>query len=216
MSYPSRIICKSVKPIPSMGIEYFYVGRTFSRHEVTSVVALTVGIVIFTMGDFQGGGGSKPVGFLFTSMGVLFDALRSNFQKKQMFSGPDPASLTEVMFFSSFVGSIVACSIFIFSSESDGTWDYLIKHPEILKYIVTSSVGGYLSATFALLLIKHFGPTLSECVKCSRKLISIGISFILIPMPNKKFNVYHQVGIVIFMGSVSFTVYNRQEKEKLQ
>jgi len=215
LSYPSRIVFKSGKPIPTMGFEWFYVGRIFSKVQITSVLVLTVGIITFAMGEAAGRKSSSSTysGFIFITLGVLFDTLTSNFEKKKLFSGPSPASHTEVMFFASMFGFILAITTFYLSAESEGTSQYIYEHPEILKYIAISSFGGYFSVSFVLLLIKHFGPTFAECVKGGRKVLSIVLSFLLFPMPDKHFTTYHFIGMVFFVGSLGLTVFGKYRKD---
>ena len=43
------------------------------------------------------------------------------------------------------------------------------KHPEQLPYLVLSSVCGYVSVSFVLLMIKMYGATVTEMVKSLRK-----------------------------------------------
>jgi len=215
LSYPSRIVFKSGKPIPTMGFEWIYVGRVFSQIQVTSVLVLTIGIITFAMGEAAGraGGSSTYAGLIFITLGVLFDTLTSNFEKKKLFSGSSPASHTEVMFFASMFGFLLAVTTFYFSPESRGTHQYIYDHPEILKYIAISSIGGYFSVSFVLLLIKHFGPTFAECVKGGRKVLSIVLSFLLFPMPDKHFTTYHFIGMVFFVGSLGLTVFGKYKKD---
>jgi len=214
LSYPSRIVFKSGKPIPTMGFEWLYVGRLFSKIEITSVMVLTLGIITFAMGEASGksGGSSSSSGFIFITLGVLFDTLTSNFEKKKLFSGTSPASHTEVMFFASLFGSVLAIGTFILSPESSETPQYITDHPEILKYIGISAVGGYFSVSFVLLLIKHFGPTFAECVKGGRKVLSIVLSFLLFAMPDKHFTAYHCLGLMFFVGSLALTVFGKHQK----
>jgi len=214
LSYPSRIVFKSGKPIPTMGFEWLYVGRLFSKIEITSVLVLTLGIITFAMGEAAGkkGGSSSSWGFIFITLGVLFDTLTSNFEKKKLFSGTSPASHTEVMFFASLFGSMLAIGTFALSPESAQTPKYIAEHPEILKYIAISAVGGYFSVSFVLLLIKHFGPTFAECVKGGRKVLSIVLSFLIFAMPDKHFTTYHCLGLMFFMGSLALTVFGKHQK----
>jgi len=216
LSYPSRIVFKSGKPIPTMGFEWLYVGRLFSQIEITSVMVLTLGIITFAMGEASGkkGGNSSSAGFIFITLGVLFDTLTSNFEKKKLFSGPTPASHTEVMFFASLFGFMLAIGTFALSPESADTPKYITEHPEILKYIGISAVGGYFSVSFVLLLIKHFGPTFAECVKGGRKVLSIVLSFLLFAMPDKHFTTYHCLGLMFFVGSLALTVFGKHQKSK--
>merc|ERR1719266_1938515 len=109
LTYPARIVFKSGKPIPTMGVEWAYVGRRFTKEEVFSVVLLTIGIIMFARGEAHSkkGGSSEIMGFVLISLGVLFDALTSNFEKKKIFSECS-ASHAEVMFYSNIFASVLA------------------------------------------------------------------------------------------------------------
>merc|ERR1711879_1003765 len=88
------------------------------------------------------------------------------------------------------------------------------EHPVIIQNIVASAVGGYFSVSFVLLLIKHFGPTYAECVKGSRKVLSIVLSYLLFPSPDKGFNVKHSMGVGLFVISIGVTIYSKASKGK--
>ena len=52
-----------------------------------------------------------------------------------------------------------------------------------LPAVLISATFGYISVSFILLLIRHFGASNAEVLKSSRKLISIGLSLLLYPKP---------------------------------
>merc|ERR1719445_1940140 len=177
LSYPARIIFKSGKPIPTMGVEYVYVGKRYGLAEILSVVVLTGGIVCFAQGEISGHAGSDSElwGFIFISLGVLFDALTSNYEKKKIFSEYS-ASHTEVIAYSNIFATVLA---FLSFTQEENFWSsgaYIMEHPEIIAYITISAVGGYFSISFVLMLIQFFSPTYAECVKGCRKVLSIAAS----------------------------------------
>merc|ERR1719445_2844980 len=132
LSYPARIIFKSGKPIPTMGVEYVYVGKRYGLAEILSVVVLTGGIVCFAQGEISGHAGSDSElwGFIFISLGVLFDALTSNYEKKKIFSEYS-ASHTEVIAYSNIFASVFASVTFFMDDAFWGSLDFVKANPEI-------------------------------------------------------------------------------------
>jgi adenosine 3'-phospho 5'-phosphosulfate transporter B3 len=54
---------------------------------------------------------------------------------------------------------------------------------DALPAVLASATFGYISVSFILLLIRHFGASNAEIVKSTRKLVSIGASLVLYPKP---------------------------------
>jgi len=82
LTYPTRIIFKSAKPIPTMALEALYVGKRFTNYEYLEVLILTVGIVVFCLGEARGSPSFNSTGIILMVFGVTFDSLTSNFEKK--------------------------------------------------------------------------------------------------------------------------------------
>ena len=75
-----------------------------------------------------------------------------------------------------------------------------------MVWLVVSSIGGYMSVVFIMLLIKCFSPTYTECVKGIRKVLSIAFSYLALSDGNKSFNGYHGFGLSLFILSSGITV----------
>jgi len=114
------------------------------------------------------------------------------------------------MLYASFFGIFwTALSMFSTLPEQLG---YLYNNPEILMWICISSVGGYFSVSFVLLLIKSAGPTYAEVVKGFRKAFSITFSYIVYPTPEKTFGYFHLAGVMFFILSIANTVWAKSRK----
>merc|ERR1719471_617873 len=175
-----------------MAVEVVYPPRkTFTTLEITAIFLLTIGITLFSYGEVIGVPNFSFLGVLLVSIGTVADALTSNYEKKNIFK-PHDSSHAEVMLFASFFG------IFWTILSMYGTfWEqmhYLHENPDIVRWIAISSVGGYFSVSFVLLLIKSAGPTYAEVVKGFRKAFSIAFSYIVYPTPDKKFGYFHLTG----------------------
>eukprot|EP00494_Astrolonche_serrata_P023324 UN23582 len=210
LSYPARIIFKSSKPLPTMGVEIMYGGKQFSRLEFMAIILLTIGICLFCFGEVQGSPTFHIYGLVLIGVGVTADALTSNYEKKQIFAHHD-ATHAEVMFFSSLFGMILT-AISMGTTLPDNLI-FLTQRPDCFIYIAISAVGGYFSVSFILLLIKVFGPTYAETVKGARKVFSIACSYILFPKPGKVFGIYHFIGVLFFVISIINTIQAKSQKK---
>jgi len=207
LSYPARIIFKSAKPLPTMAVEAIYGGKSFQMSEYLMILILTTGISFFCFGEVNSSPQFEWLGIFLISIGVVADALTSNYEKKQIFSKYD-AGHAEVMFFASFFGMIItACTM---GSGLPEQLHYLYAKPDTFLYISISAFGCYFSVSFVLLLIKAFGPTYAETVKGFRKVCSIGLSYAM--LGNKSPGAYHYIGIFFFILSILFTIQMKAQK----
>lgn len=211
LSYPTRIIFKSAKPIPTMGVEVIYPPRkTFTSLEIVAIFLLTIGITLFSYGEVIGVPNFSFMGVFLVSIGTVADALTSNYEKKNIFR-PYDASHAEVMLFASFFGIFWTC-LSMFSTLPENI-SYLYNNSEVFMWICFSAVGGYFSVSFVLLLIKSSGPTYAEVVKGFRKAFSITFSYIVYPTPDKHFGYFHLAGVSFFLLSIANTVWAKSRKK---
>ncbi|ETO29232.1 DMT family transporter: UDP-galactose [Reticulomyxa filosa] len=104
LSYTTRIIFKAAKPVPTMLLEWLYVGKRFSRVEVFNVAILTFGITMFSCGEARDAPTFHFYGVVLMVLGIFFDSWTSNYEKKDVFSYN--ASHCEAMFFASLLGTL--------------------------------------------------------------------------------------------------------------
>ena len=149
ISYPTRIIFKGAKPVPTMLIEYLYVGKIFSMAEIVSVIILVIGIIIFSSADAASKSSKAAInplnGYFFMVLGVMFDSFTSNFEKKTIFK-KYKATHCEAMFFAStfgFVWSLVVLMAtdpdmlfegFNFFMSTPQVWLYDCAHLDIITH----------------------------------------------------------------------------------
>jgi len=218
ISYPTRIIFKGAKPVPTMIMEWLYVGKIFTKTEISSVIILVIGIIIFSSADAaskSSKAGSNPsMGYIFMIFGVMFDSFTSNFEKKNIFKKYG-ASHCEAMFFASTFGFIWSLVVLL-STDPDMLYDgytFFKNTPNAIMWLMMSSIGAYMSVVFVLLLIKVYSTTYAECVKGVRKVCSISASYLYLGK-DKTFGMYHFCGVMCFMASSATTVYTKSVKNK--
>ena len=214
LSYPTRIIFKGAKPVPTMILEYVYVGKIFSMNEVISVGILTFGIILFCSGEAAEAPSFNIYGIILMMLGVTADSLTSNYEKKNIFSFG--SSHTEAMFWASLYGtiwSVITLFIMDVNMLMEATV-FILKTPQALIWLFISSMGGYMAVVFVLLIIKVFSTTYAECVKGVRKVLSIALSYILLSSTDKKFGLLHGLGVLCFIVSILMTIYNKSQRKK--
>ena len=212
LSYPTRIIFKGAKPIPTMALEYCYVGKIFAFHEIVSVGILTLGIILFCSAEAADAPTFNVNGVILMMLGVTADSLTSNYEKKNIFCYG--SSHTEAMFWASMYGSIWSV-VTLFLMDVDMLMEatiFVFSTPEAIIWLIISAMGGYMAVVFVLLLIKVFSTTYAECVKGARKVLSIALSYIVLSSDDKKFGVMHAFGVLCFVISIVMSVYNKAQR----
>eukprot|EP01084_Bolivina_argentea_P240553 404087_1 len=214
LSYPTRIIFKGAKPVPTMILEYFYVGKIFSMNEVASVGILTFGIILFCSGEAADAPTFNVNGVILMMLGVTADSLTSNYEKKNIFSFG--STHTEAMFWASLYGSVwsVLTLIAMDVNMLMEAVAFVMATPQALVWLIVSSMGGYMAVVFVLLIIKYFSTTYAECVKGLRKVLSIALSYIVLSSEDKKFATFHGLGVMCFVVSIVMTIYNKSNVKK--
>ena len=183
LTYPTRVLFKSSKLLPTMVAGTLMQGRSYSCLEYLAAGGLVAGIVLFTLGDadtlprFHGTG----VGLIL--LGMACDAATSNYEEKAFFRVAAPASQAEVIAYSSLFGSVWALLLLLPTDELGAAMRHSREQPSVLPLLVGSSVCGYASVSLVLLLIRLYGATVTELVKSLRKVLTVVLSFVLYPKP---------------------------------
>jgi len=208
LNYTTRIVFKSSKVIPVMFVGFLMQGKKYSLLEIMSAVVLVAGIVLFTLGDAKESPRFEMKGIILIVIGVLFDAITSNYEEKSFFHGKK-CSPAEVMTYASLFGSASSFLTLLMNGTLSPALSYAAVYPEVIYWTAGFSVLGYCSSVFILLLIKTFGATNAEIVKSLRKILSIVISFVVFTKP---FTQMHFFGSVLFAVSSLIAVQVKRAK----
>ena len=198
LNYTTRIVAKSSKVIPTMIIGTVFQGRRYGANEYVAASMLVVGIALFTMGDVDARPSFDPQGVALIVAALFLDSFAANFEERRLFDVPDPSSHAEVVFHANAVGAaFTVCAMAVtgelsqalqslgLKSSSGGARDASTtgSFAAALPAVLMSAAFGYVSVSFILLLIRHFGASNAEIVKSTRKLVSIAASLLLYPKP---------------------------------
>ena len=81
LNYPTRVIFKSSKLLPTMAVGTCLLGRWYSVLEYLAAAGLVCGIVLFTLGDAEMLPTFHPIGIGLILVGIGLDAATSNYEE---------------------------------------------------------------------------------------------------------------------------------------
>lgn len=188
INYPTRVLFKSSKLVPTMIVGTLMQGRRYSLLEYLAALTLVAGIVLFTLGDSDTRPSFEILGVVLITVGVFADAATSNYEEKAFFRLTKPASQPEVITYSSLFGTLWAVLVIQFFPGWFFPDKTLLEGFQKSSWATTlglagAGVCGYLSVTFVLLLIQLYGATVTEMIKSLRKVITVVMSFIIYAKP---------------------------------
>jgi len=204
LNYPTRIMFKSSKVIPVMVVGTFMQKKTYTAKQYGNAALLVTGLAIFCLGEKELSPEFSGTGIVLILLGVSCDAITSNYEEHTFFQ-KHGCSYQEVTFYAYLFGSLWTAIAMLATGEAYEAYTYAQENPAVLSYGVVSSIAGYTSVVFVLLLIQHFGATITEVVKSCRKVFSIVISYTL--LKPKPFGDKHYMGGLIFMASLAIGAY---------
>ena len=183
VNYPTRLVFKASKLLPTMLVGTLLQGKRYGVLEYAAAATLMVGMSLFSLGDVDTPPTAGIFGIFLLLVALVFDALTSNFEERYFFRTATPSSQAEVMQWSSIFGTLFALLPTAASGELGPALEHARQHPEVITTIAVFSGAGYVSVVLVLLLIKHFSASDAEIVKGTRKVLQIAVSFYLYPKP---------------------------------
>lgn len=219
INYPTKVVFRSCKLIPTMIIAVLYNKKKVHWFEFAFGTLISVGMIFFAVADFQ----VYPkfnfigeyiyfmlmftsylcniylicnLGIILVSISVIADAFLPNFQERVFDHG---SSRIEVTFFTNIITLTVMTVAFIPTGDLPTAFFYALDNPYALQLFVTYTFLAYIAITFHMALVKEFGGIITVLVGNTRKAITIVLSFLLFPKP---MSIYYSIGGFLVFGSL--------------
>jgi len=202
LNYPTRVLFKSSKLVPTMTMGTVMQGRRYSGLEYVAALGLIAGATLFILGDAETKPDFEVIGVVLIVCGVCADAATSNYEEREFFRVAEPASQPEVMTFASLFGSLWALLLLLPSSELGEALAHSAENPSVVPLLLSSAVCGYVSVSFVLLLINLYGATVTEVVKSMRKILTVTLSFVLYPKPFSAKYLLGGLAVLLSLGAI--------------
>lgn len=114
INYPTKVVFRSCKLVPTMIIAAMYLGKKLEKLEYLFGLCISIGMILFAAADFSVSPRFHPLGISLVSLSVVADAFLPNLQEKVFDNG---SSRVEVTYYSN-VLCLIAYTI-SFSSTGD-------------------------------------------------------------------------------------------------
>jgi len=188
INYPTKVLFRSCKLIPTMILSTFINKRSFSSPEYVCALAVCTGLICFGAADWKLSPSFNPIGLIMVIVSVFGDSILPNLQENLFSHG---SSRLEVTFFTNFF-TLVAMTI---STYLSGDLVDIIKHAmrddELAFYMTVYIAISYFAISSFMLIIKRYGAVVGVLLGTARKAMTLILSFLFFP---KEFSWFHVIG----------------------
>ena len=216
INFPTKVIFRSCKLIPTMLIATIINKRIFSPFEYACALSISLGLIIFTFTDWTLTPVFHPIGIFFVSVSVFADAILPNAQERLFKMG---SSRLEVTLFTN-VFTLIAMTI---TTLLSGDMINLIKlvystdnqngSGMLTVYLVIYTLISYIAVSSFMLIVKKFGGVTAVLLGTARKAMTLILSFCFFP---KAFSIYYVIGTVLVLGGLlAGSLMKLQKKKKI-
>lgn len=231
VAYPTKVIFKSAKLIPTMIVStIFNNGKKYSWLDYFAAFLLCLGAAGYS---FSGSGpdgtdnSNSYFGIGLLTVSIVCDAIVPNIQQQLMTSQPQPASVLPriqgqseeltptaglsaqaVMINTNAVGFLMILVFMLINGSLNVAITTGLVDPRLLVYLVSIGLG-LSTAVFAYTkLIKASGSVVAVAVATLRKVATIMLSYIIFPKPILRIHIFS--GLLVLIGVLINTCKRRR------
>jgi adenosine 3'-phospho 5'-phosphosulfate transporter B3 len=197
INFPTKVVFRSCKLIPTMIIATIINKRVFKSYEYVSAMAISLGLVIFAAADWQLTPTFNPIGLVLVSFSVIADAILPNAQERLFGLG---SSRLEVTFYTNFFTFVVMTVTALASGDLVRLLKLaLTSDTNLLAYMVVYTLISYIAISAFMAIVKQYGGTTAVLLSTARKSMTLILSFLLFP---KVFSWYYILGASLVLGGL--------------
>ena len=235
VNYPTKVIFKSAKLIPTMIVSTtIYKSKQYTPLEYFAALLICLGAAGYSYNPGSGSASGNEndtsyfgIGLLVVS--IICDALVPNVQKQLMDASPgsnplpkthvqgqgtpsstsrDGLSAQAVMINTNTVGFGMILTGMIITGSLGETVSTATNHPQLLLYLVCVGLGLSTAVLSYTKLIKASGPVVAVAVATLRKVVTIMLSYIIFPKTITTLHIFS--GLLVLCGVVISTFCRRK------
>jgi len=211
INFPTKVVFRSCKLIPTMIVASIVHERIFSSAEYLFSLCICSGLVLFAAADWSLAPSFHPIGLAFVSLSVCADAVLPNAQEKLFLKG---SSRLEVTFYTN-IFTLISMTITTFlSGDLMGLISFAQVSPDrtrLCHYIVVYTFIAYIAISFHMALVRRFGGVTAVLVATGRKGMTLILSFLLFP---KKFSWLYVLGAFMVLGGLLLSSLLKIQKKQ--
>eukprot|EP01035_Chromulina_nebulosa_P018320 gene18320-24009_t len=204
INYPTKVVFRSCKLIPTMIIALLYNNKKVYWFEFLFGSFISIGMILFAIADFQVYPKFDFIGIVLVCISVVADAFLPNFQERVFEHG---SSRIEVTFFTNILCLTGMTILFSLTGDLTDAFGYALANPHALVLMSIYTFLAYIAITFHMALVKEFGGIVTVLVGNTRKAITIVLSFLLFPKP---LSIFYAFGGVLVFGSLIANAFMKE------
>jgi adenosine 3'-phospho 5'-phosphosulfate transporter B3 len=210
INFPTKVVFRSCKLIPTMIIASIWHAKIFSSVEYICAFAICVGLVLFAAADWELAPSFHPIGLLFVTLSVCADAVLPNAQERLFQAG---SSRLEVTVYTNILTLIAMTFTTMLSGDLWGCWKLLTTSDSLLSYILIYTIISYVAISMHMNVVKRFGGVTAVLVATGRKGMTLILSFVLFP---KGFSWFYPAGAILVLGGLMYSSLYKMSQKKGQ
>ena len=215
VTYPTKVVFKSAKLIPTMMVATLLQGTRYGWMDYSAALLLCAGAAGYSYGSGHNNNDDNDNtihGLVLLLVSILCDAFVPNLQQ-QFLSPPKALSATELMVNVNAVG-LVGLVVYM------GTMGYLQEsvlacwdHPSLMVYLVLVGLGLSTAVLAYTKLIQASGSVVAVAVATLRKVATVVLSYVL--FPKQLLTIHVLSGLLVLGGLVLSSVSKNYQNKKV-
>lgn len=209
INFPTKVVFRSCKLVPTMIIATIINRRTFSSVEYVCAAAISAGLVMFAAADWKLTPTFNPIGIVLVSLSVVADSVLPNAQEKLFRLG---SSRLEVTLYTNFFTLVAMTCITLFTGDLLGILRHAIADKTLALFMVVFTAISYIAISTYMQIVKRFGGVTAVLLATARKGMTLVLSFLLFP---KEFSWYYAAGALLVLGGLLLvSLVKRKQRSK--
>eukprot|EP00538_Stauroneis_constricta_P013415 CAMPEP_0119546220 /NCGR_PEP_ID=MMETSP1352-20130426/730_1 /TAXON_ID=265584 /ORGANISM="Stauroneis constricta, Strain CCMP1120" /LENGTH=337 /DNA_ID=CAMNT_0007590897 /DNA_START=14 /DNA_END=1027 /DNA_ORIENTATION=+ len=203
INFPTKVVFRSCKLIPTMLVASILHNRVFSVVEYLCAAAICAGLIFFAAADWQLTPSFHPIGLVFVTLSVCADAVLPNAQERLFRLGSSRLEVT--LFTNIFTLIVMTCSTML-SGDFMGLFRLAQQNHVLAMYMAIYTFIAYIAISIHMTIVKKFGGVAAVLVATGRKGMTLVLSFLFFP---KAFSWFYVLGASLVLGGLLFSSLHR-------
>ena len=205
INFPTKVVFRSCKLIPTMIIATLINKRIFKSYEYACAISISLGVVIFAAVDWKLTPSFHPFGLVLVSLSVFADAVLPNAQERLFRLG---SSRLEVTFYTNFFTLVAMTLTTLASGDLVGVFKLAMSSDtNLITYMIVYTFVAYIAISAFMMIVKKYGGVTAVLLSTARKGMTLILSFILFP---KAFSWYYVLGAILVLGGLLVVSLGKQ------
>jgi len=208
INFPTKVVFRSCKLIPTMIIASLIHKRLFTPTEYVCALAVCVGLVLFAAADWDLSPSFHPIGLALVSLSVCADAILPNAQERLFRMG---ASRLEVTLYTNVFSLIAYTGSTLLSGDLLGCLRQTMQNRKLAIYFSIYTFIAFIAISLHMNVVKRFGGVAAVLLATGRKAMTLVLSFLLFP---KAFSWFYPAGACLVLGGLLVSSLTKMKIKK--